>query len=307
MKIAHLSDLHICQKSRPKNLDQTKLLIDYAIKQGTDHFVFTGDIVHLANKNSFVAFRNLLDEFNLLDSTRATLVVGNHDIFGGVYFAEDILKFPQQCQAVDYHQRVVEFKNYFFETFENTYFPTSQEPYPFAKKIGNVVLIGLNSIHRYSKLKNLTASKGAVGKTQLENLRQILSRSEFQDTIKIVLVHHHFKKVSHRCSLFTNTLLRNIETYGNKLKNRNQIARLLNKHHVDLILHGHEHDSHEYFYQNLHFMNAGGCIEKNNHDELQINFITIGSNKIKTEIRKISNHNILAYEASQHSDLVLAS
>lgn len=307
MKIAHLSDLHICQKSRPNNLEKTRWLIEYALQQQADHFVFTGDIVHLAKKEDFIAFRNLLDEFDLLDSSRTTLVIGNHDIFGGVYFAEDVLTFPQQCEAVDYHKRLIEFKNYFFETFENSYFPASHEPYPFAKKIGNVVFIGLNSIHKYSKLKNLTASKGEVGKIQLENLRQILSRREFQDKIKIVLVHHHFKKVSHRCSLFTNTLLRNIETYGNKLKNRKQVARLLARYKVDLILHGHEHDSHEYFYKDLHFMNAGGCIERNNQDELHINFITVASNKIKTEISMISENHILEYEANRSSNLVLMS
>lgn len=307
MKIAHLSDLHICQKSRPNNLEKTRLLIEYALQQQADHFVFTGDIVHLANKEDFIAFRNLLGEYDLLDTSRATLVIGNHDIFGSVYLAEDILAFPQKCEAVDYQKKVIEFKNYFFETFENTYFPASHEPYPFAKKIGNVVFIGLNSIHGYSKLKNFIASNGAVGKIQLENLKQILSRNEFQNNIKIVLIHHHFKKVSNRCSLFTNTLLRNIETYGNKLKNRNQIAKLLGRHKVDLILHGHDHDSHEYFYKGLHFMNAGGCIERNNHDELQMNFITIASKKIKTEIQRISEDKILQFTPDQSSNLVLIS
>ncbi len=307
MKIAHFSDLHICQKSRPRNLERTKLLIDYALKQETDHFVFTGDLVHLGNKEDFIALRNLLDEFNLLDSSRVTLVIGNHDIFGGVYFAEDVLTFPHKCEGIDYHKKLIEFKNYFFETFENTYFPATNDPYPFAKILGNVVLIGLNSIHPYSRWKNLFASKGLVGKEQRENFKQILSRTEFRDKMKIVLIHHHFRKVSHRCSLFANTLLRNIETYGNKLKNRKQIARLLGKYKVDLILHGHEHDSHEYFYKGLHFMNAGGCIEKNNQDELQLNFVTVAKNTIKTEIRKISNHSIWEYEASQNSDLVLLS
>jgi len=288
MKIAHLSDLHICQKARPKNLEKTRLLIDHALQQHADHFVFTGDIVHLAEKEDFIAFRNLLDEFNLLDSSKTTLVIGNHDIFGGVYIAEDILTFPQKCETVDYHKKLIEFKNYFFETFENTYFPVSHTPYPFAKIIGNVVLIGMNSIHPYSKLKNLFASKGRVGKIQLENLRQILSRSEFQDKVKIGLVHHHFKKVTHHCSLFCNTLLRNIETYGNKLKDRKQVVKLLNRYKVDLVLHGHEHDSHEYHFRGLHFMNAGGCIEKNSPDELKLNIVNIIQDKIKTEIQKIS-------------------
>jgi len=307
MKIAHLSDLHICQKSRPKNLVRTRLLIDYALQQGTDHFVFTGDIIHLGEKQDFVTFRNLLDEFNLLDSSRTTLVIGNHDIFGGVYFAEDILAFPQKCEAVDYNKKVIEFKNYFFETFEHTYFPASHEPYPFAKKIGNVVFIGLNSIHPYSKLKNLIASKGVVGKEQLDNLRQILQRSEYYDKIKIVLIHHHFQKVSNRCSLFTNTLLRNIETYGNKLKNRNQITKLLGRHKVDLILHGHEHDSHEYFYTGLHFMNAGGCIDKNKPGEMKINFVEIKDNEIKTGILTVLEHENLEVDRYPFGKLALVS
>ncbi len=307
MKIAHFSDLHICQKSRPKNLERTKLLIDYALKQETDHFVFTGDLVHLGNKEDFIALRNLLDEFNLLDSSRVTLVTGNHDIFGGVYFAEDVLTFPHKCEGIDYHKKLLEFKNYFFETFENTYFPATNDPYPFAKMLGNVVLIGLNSIHPYSRLKNLFASKGLVGKEQRENFKQILSRTEFRDKMKIVLIHHHFRKVSHRCSLFTNTLLRNIETYGNKLKNRNQIARLLGKYKVNLILHGHEHDSHEYFYKGLHFMNAGGSIEKNHHGEMKINFIEIEGNKIKTKIQIVSGYEISKVNTSLVGELAVAS
>ncbi len=288
MKIAHLSDLHICQKSRPKNLEKTRRLIDYALGQNADHFVFSGDIVHLARTEDFIAFRHLLEEFNLLDSSRATLVVGNHDIFGGVYFAEDVLTFPQQCEAVDYHKRLIEFKNYFFETFDHTYFPASREPYPFAKTIGDVVLIGLNSIHPYSKWKNLFASRGLVENEQLAHLRQIFLKGEYQDKTKIVIVHHHFRKVSNRCSLFTNTLLRNIETYGNKLKNRNQVARLLARYNVDLVLHGHEHDSHEYVYRGVRFVNSGGCIEKNGDGLLRINFVTIKLNEIMTEIQTIA-------------------
>ncbi|MDZ7336554.1 MAG: metallophosphoesterase [candidate division KSB1 bacterium] len=288
MRIAHLSDLHICQKSRPKNLEKTRRLIDYALQQNTDHFVFSGDIVHLARPEDFIAFRHVLEEFQLLDSSRATLVIGNHDIFGGVYFAEDVLTFPQQCEAVDYHKRLIEFKNYFFETFENTYFPASHEPYPFAKKVGDVVFIGLNSIHPYSKWKNLFASKGMVDKNQLDHLRQIFQKGEFQNKTKIAIVHHHFRKVSYRCSLFKNTLLRNLETYGNKLKNRNQVARLLAKYHVDLVLHGHEHDSHEYFYKGVRFLNSGGAIEKNGNGQLRINFVTVRPNEILTETQAIA-------------------
>lgn len=287
MKIAHLSDLHICQKSRPGNLEKTRSLIDYALRHQADHFVFTGDIAHLAEKADFLAFRDLLREFDLLDAARSTLVIGNHDIFGGVYYAEDILAFPQKCQTVDYEKKLLEFKHFFFETFESCYFPVSHQPYPFAKIIGNVAFIGLNSIYTYSLLQNLLASKGMVNKDQQAGLRQILARKEYQDKVKIVLIHHHFNKVSHRCSVFTHSLLRILETYGHKLIERKKLAQLLRKLDVALVLHGHEHDSHEYSYKGLHFMSAGGCIEKNHADELRINWIEIKADEIKTEIQTV--------------------
>ena len=115
MKIAHLSDVHICQKSRPKNLERTKLLLDYALQQGVDHIVITGDIVHLGEVEDYIALRNLFQEFGLLDPFKLTLVIGNHDVFGGVYLAEDILSFPEKCESINYDAKLLEFKNHFFE------------------------------------------------------------------------------------------------------------------------------------------------------------------------------------------------
>jgi 3',5'-cyclic AMP phosphodiesterase CpdA len=306
MKIAHLSDLHICQKSRPKNLERARLLIDYALQQSVDHFVITGDIIHLNEGEDLVAFRNLLDEFDLLDSSRVTMVIGNHDIFGGVYLAEDILAYPKKCESVDFDKKIVEFKNYFFETFENTYFTSSQAIYPYAKIVGDVVFIGINSCSPYSKFRNLFAAKGKVGTRQVENIRQILSKTEFQNKIKIVLIHHHFKKINHHSSLFRNSFLQNLESFGDKLRKKKRLIKLFRRHKVDLILHGHDHHCNEYWIKNLHFMNAAGCIDKNVPGELQINFITITRNKIETEIQRISENCILEQKECRNSKLVLA-
>lgn len=306
MKIAHLSDLHICQKSRPKNLERARLLIGYALEQGVDHFVITGDIIHLNQEEDLVAFRNLLDEFDLLDSSRVTMVIGNHDIFGGVYLAEDILTFPKKCESVDFDKKVAQFKNIFFETFENTYYTSSDAIYPYAKIVGDVVFIGINSCSRYSKFRNPFAAKGKVGDKQLNNVQQILLKNEFQNKMKIVLIHHHFKKISDHSSLFHNSFLQNLESFGDKLQKKKRLIKLFRRHKVDLILHGHDHHCNEYWIKNLHFMNAAGCIDKNNPGELQINFVTVTTNAIKTEIRAIAETSSKKVEQPQNTDYALA-
>jgi len=306
MKIAHLSDLHICQKSRPQNLERARRLIDYALEQRADHIVITGDIVHLGEAEDLIAFRNLLDEFDLLDSSRVSLVIGNHDIFGGIYLAEDILAFPKKCETIDYQKKIIEFKNYFFETFENTYFTSSNEIYPYAKIINDVVFIGINSCSPYSRLRNPFAAKGKVDKKQLENLRQIFSKTEFQHKIKIVLIHHHFKKINHHSSLFRNSFLQNIESFGDRLRKKKRLIKLFHRYNVDLILHGHDHHCNENWIEKLHFMNAAGCIDKNKPGELQINFITVTANTIQTEIRTIAEARSIKVEQPSEAAYAIA-
>jgi len=292
MKIAHLSDLHICSKSRPNNLIFTRKLIQYALEQGVDHMVVTGDLIHLANADDFIALRNLFKEFELLDYSKLSLVLGNHDIFGGVHLAEDILAFPAKCEAIDYNQKVKEFKNYFLEVFENSYYPLPNEVLLYAKPIANVVFIGINSIAQYSKLKNPFASTGKVEKNQVTGIEDILKNQSFKNKRKIVLIHHHFKK--HKGHFFNNgnSILYNIEREANKLRKKNRLLKLFQKHDVELILHGHEHESLDYWLKGLHFLNAGGCIDKNKPGELKLNLITINSKTIESEVRIIPDSDI---------------
>lgn len=305
MKIAHLSDLHICQKYRPKNLERTKILLDYALQQGVDHIVITGDVVHLGDIEDYVALRNLLEEFDLLNPQKLTLVIGNHDVFGGVYLAEDILAFPEKCESINYKEKLKEFKNYFFETFENTYFPSKNETHPFKKIVDDVILIGINSTTPYSKVKNLFASRGKVGKKQIENLRQVLSQTQFNEKVKIVLIHHHFKKFDHLSSFFSSSILRNIESFGGKLRKKKRLLKLFKKHKIDLILHGHDHNSVDYWIDGLHFMNAGGCIDKNRAGELKINIVEIVKCTVSTEVRTIIENQFYQLTICQSDNFAL--
>lgn len=173
MKIAHISDLHLCSNYKKQNAVKTKKLIENALKNGADHIVITGDISDNANEKDFLILRKILQTYNLLEWDKASVVIGNHDIFGGVQTAQDIINFPAKCTKTNYHIKQQIFYKYFEELFINTIFTSDENPFPFAKVLNNVALIGMNSIDVYSKIKNPFASNGLVDKIQRLRLKTL--------------------------------------------------------------------------------------------------------------------------------------
>ena len=192
MRIIHLSDLHICMEHRFQNIKNVELLLSNAIKAAADHIIITGDISHLGRKEDFIIFRELLKQYNLLNPLKVSVIIGNHDIFGGVHFAEEIWNFPGSCRQIDYQDRVKNFIDSFTELFENTIMVDTSNPFPYAKIIEDHAFIGLNSIAEYSWFKNPMASNGELGNRQLDNLEELLQDSRLVDKKKVLMVHHHF-------------------------------------------------------------------------------------------------------------------
>ncbi len=287
MKIVHLSDLHISLKNLPQNLEYTERLITYGLHVGADHFVFTGDITHEGTDEDFLAFRNLLERYNLLTSQKTTLVIGNHDIYGGVHLVKDIQGFLQRCRNTNIAERIEIFKNYFQETFETAEFPVPEDPMLFIKRVGEVTFLGMNSTARYTLLRNPFAAAGEVTPEQLAGLRRVLSAAEWHNTVKIALIHHHFCLPYKKHKEFKLRVVKYFEEQGNKLRGRRRLMRLFRKYKVDLTLHGHVHYSHEYERSHLRFLSGGGAIDKNPPGELQINFVTVQDNQIVVEIKPI--------------------
>ncbi|MBN2093371.1 metallophosphoesterase [candidate division KSB1 bacterium] len=287
MVIAHLSDLHICIKNKSHNLNCTRYLIESALKHEASHFIITGDVSHLSNPDDFLALRHLLEQYELLDSQKVSMVIGNHDIYGGVYLAEDILTFPGKCKTIDYYKKIQEFHSYFLEIFENTILPLPDRLYPYAKKVDDVLLIGINSTMEYSRLNNPFASRGKVGQKQIKGLTEIFARSEFSNLKKIVMSHHHFNKKPLESITLYKTFLHTIESYAGKLEKRKRLCRLLRKNKVDLVVHGHLHESATYERSGLKFINGAGAIEKNRPGELKLNLILVSPETIKTKIKTI--------------------
>lgn len=292
MKIAHLSDLHLFARHLPGNLQKTRVLIEAALQKGADHLVITGDITHNADFDDFISLRHLLAEYHLLDARKTTVVIGNHDIFGGVHLAEEILTFPQKCQQVDYQQKIREFQHCFSELFDHAFFPQADQIFPFGKAVDKVLLVGLNSTQPYSLIKNPFASRGNIVKKQRVGLKTILDHPDFRDKIKIILLHHHFNKIRSE-----KNYLIDIERFVGRLSHKPRLMKIFRKHQVRLILHGHQHRSQEYFRDGLRFFNGGASTAESTG---KLNFISVTPEAIETEIipvpfkflsRQIAPHN----------------
>ena len=195
MRIAHISDLHLNSIFRKTHIGKTKKLIKLALEKGFDHLVITGDISDNSEENDFIILRKILKSFDLLDSRITSIFIGNHDIFGGIQKAEEILTFHEKCEGVHYKEHVNNFISYFAETFDNCYHLSPKEFFPVAKRINNTLLIGLNSVAQYSKLSNPFGSNGEISASQFGELYELLKSADNDVKYKIVMIHHHFNKI----------------------------------------------------------------------------------------------------------------
>ncbi|MFA5804970.1 MAG: metallophosphoesterase [Melioribacteraceae bacterium] len=284
MRIAHISDLHLCTKHKRENISKIKKLIQHALDNCAQHFVITGDISDNADEKDFIVFKEILKKFDLLRSDKTTIVIGNHDIFGGPQTAQDVFGFPTKCMNTNYHEKVAKFIDHFKELFENTIRPHDELFFPFVKEFKDVLLIGLNSNAEYSRFKNPFASNGHVSKIQKQFLKAILTKNEFKEKVKIVLTHHHFYPKDVPSHSSESTMWNKIEDYTMKLRGKKKLLKLFLESNVKLVLHGHSHEMKEYFREGIRSVNSGGSVDNNLKDEASLFLIDAFPFEITAEI-----------------------
>ncbi len=261
MKIIHLSDLHLNAIYKQDNIKKLQYALRHAVNIEFDHLVISGDIADNADEKEFLILRKLLNKYNLLDSKLVSMVIGNHDIFGGVQTALDVVDFPKKCKAADYDVRVNDFISYFEELFIDITYPDRSQFFPFVKIIDNHAFIGMNSIDRYSTLKNPFASNGKVYDDQIELLKTIFDLKEVKKLKKVILIHHHFYKKNVESTASQNNIWNKIESFTMKLRGKKQLIKLFKENEVELVLHGHSHEIKDYTRKGIRFLNAGASID----------------------------------------------
>ncbi|MGK9369305.1 metallophosphoesterase family protein [Melioribacter sp. Ez-97] len=261
MKIAHISDLHLNRKFRRRNLEKTERLIEFALSKLADHIVITGDISDNSNERDFADLRELLIKYDLFHSDKVSVVIGNHDIFGGVELASDIIDFPSRCEKTNYNLKVEIFYEYFRNLFDSTVTITEGKRFPYLKIFNDTALIGVNSVNYYSKLKNPFASNGKVKKSEREEIDMLLSAEEIRNKEKIVLIHHHFYKNSEAGKSSENSIWSRIESHTMKLRGKKKLLSLFKRSGVRIIMHGHSHDMRLYERKGIVILNAGASVD----------------------------------------------
>jgi len=282
-----LSDLHFTTFFSNNNLYQIEQTLRYAIEKKVDHIAITGDLTDNADLKDFIILRKLFQKLNLLNCNKLSLVIGNHDIFGGVQTAEDIFTFPDKCGKIDYKQKVNDFYKFFPELFEGSVSYDSSNVFPFVKKINNFIFIGLNSIAEYSMVSNPFASNGMIELDQLNSVSDILGQYNDSKYRKIVLVHHHFNKMN-VTENSPGSLWQNIEKQTMKLRKKKRLFKVFKHFGVELVLHGHYHVSREYTRKGIIFSNAGASLKGPDKGELNINIIDIHKRDIKIQVVKLN-------------------
>lgn len=287
MKIAHISDLHLNTYYRDSHLREVRKILKYCNDNGVDHLVITGDLTDNASEVNLNILKKSLVYFGYEKSNKLSVVIGNHDIFGGIQKAEEIFSFPDKCRKTDYHSKVKSFNNIFQNSFSDTIYESKNNLYPYAKIVGDILFIGLNSNAEYSSLSNPFASNGEVTIEQFNETAKILTEFGSYVKYKIILIHHHFNKMQNDSGFSSAGLWQNIEKQTMKLRKKKRLYTLFQEYKIDLVLHGHLHTTQHYEKNGLKFLNAGGSVKTMDSGKLRINLLTINKDKIVAEVKKI--------------------
>ncbi len=300
MRIAHISDLHLDKTYKKDNLKNTLKLLEYISDNDFDHVVITGDITENAEGSAFELARNIFKKHGLLNPEKLTLTIGNHDIYGGVHLAEDIVNYPNKCKTTNFKSKELEFEYYFRETFANERIikPTAGRVFPFIKEFDDFVFAGLNSIAEYSVLKNPFASNGKIGFEQIDAVQKTLTKYHLHKKQIIILAHHHFCKDNIEPTSDSGSFWHTVEKQTMKLRGKKRILRQLRNTGAGIVLHGHLHESAEYYRKGIRFINSGGTIMSEKSPDMSINKLEFNSSSLKQEfisIPKVSSSNTQKY------------
>lgn len=290
MKIAHISDLHLNTLFNDSNLLRIKRLLKYISNQEVDHLIISGDLTDNADESDLILLKKILNKFGFASYLNLTVLPGNHDIFGGPQKAVDIFSFPEKCKQVDYQSKLKIFREIFKESFVGIETNNNSEIFPFVKDLGSILLIGINSIAEYSKLKNPFASNGEVNLKQFNSLNELLNKYIETNIFKIVVIHHHFNKIKNTKRSIAG-LWQNIEKQTMKLKKKKRLLSLFQKHNVDLVVHGHIHYNEYYERKGISFLNGGASTVGYTGKSLRVNMINLDNGRVTCELHKISENN----------------
>ncbi len=268
-KIAHISDTHICFDDEKGHGVRLVEILNDIKSRNCDHIAVTGDLAENPNLKDLQLVREIFSKFDLLDSSKLSVIPGNHDIFGGAPKGKMFFRFPLMCKEVNYDENMDKFIEFFKETFP------SNNSFPYLKLTDDVAFVGLNSIDKWSEERNTEGSNGNIDKDNFKKLKNILKSEGVKDKYKIILIHHHFEIVSDD-AYPAHSLWIKIVNWKMRMYGRKKILRFFKKYKVNLVLHGHTHINQIYNIDNTTFINSSaGCVPITDDQIRKYNIISI--------------------------------
>ena len=257
--LIHISDLHLGRQFYREHYRSFKLLLRAIADEECDHLLITGDIASTPDIDDLYLAREILAKAGFSDSTRLTVVPGNHDIFGGPHRATDVLSFPKYIRNVDYQRHLEMFLHVFEDTFAGAEYIVPSQPFPFVKCVGPYALIGFNSILPWSLRKNPFGSNGQLCETQFKGLESLVGSPLLDRAVPIAVMHHHFNDFAKDAST-NHTLWELMEYKTMRMRKRKKTLKLFNSLNVRYIMHGHIHKNEIYEKEGITLANGAGAV-----------------------------------------------
>jgi len=284
--IIHISDLHLSRQFYREHYRAFKLLLRAIADDECDHLLITGDIASTPDIDDFYLAREILARAGFADSSRLTVVPGNHDIFGGPHRATDVLSFPKYIRNVDYQRHLTMFLHVFEDTFAGAERIEPNNPFPFVKKVGPFALIGLNSILPWSLSKNPFGSNGQLCEKQFDGLEALASSSLLDGAIPVAVLHHHFNEFAKDAST-NHSLWEMMEYKTMRMRKRRKTLKLFNALNVQYIMHGHIHKNELYEKSGIALANGAGAVCGDPVQKLKYNKLSRVNGKCHLSIRTL--------------------
>ncbi len=167
-----------------------------------DHLAITGDLGNVSLVSEWEEARAWIERTSPVDKT--TVIPGNHDAY------------VAQAVTSGGFERI-------FAAYQTADLRLDGETYPFARLLGDVALLALNTCVPTGDF----GAWGRMGEAQLRRLETLLTAPEVRGRFRVLIMHH--PPVMHR------------PPENRNLHDRDALIELLGRVGAELILHGHDH------------------------------------------------------------------
>lgn len=182
-----------------------------------DQLLVTGDLTHIGLPQEFEQGRDWLQALG--SPTQIALVPGNHDACVATPWDETFALWQDYMASDEQAPGIA-------DSSPGSHGPADQRNFPSLRTRGNIAFIGLSTACPTPPLM----ATGTAGKTQLAKLPALLEQAKQDGLFRVLYLHH--------CPV------EGQDKWRKRLTDAPDVHAVLQKHGVELVVHGHGHREH---------------------------------------------------------------